>query len=191
MRQLQPVQQYKQTLHEGCGRRFGLEMSRTRLRNHPIWRHATRTRKYGVSCISRTKLAIGLRGGRGILQLNSSTYGCGRARRNIFDLVPADFRSWRKHTLASSRYAGEDRKGMQFSKSRGAVETIESRLVDPYGDFGESLVKAVLPRSGWTHNHHEIIRRIHMIIKQSFMASQMEVEDYFIRKLHGMAVTPI
>ena len=29
-----------------------------------------------------------------------------------------------------------------------------------------------------------------MIIRQSGMVSQVEIEDYFIRKLQGMAVTP-
>ena len=47
-----------------------------------------------------------------------------------------------------------------------------------------------MPRSGWTKHHDEINNQVHKIIWQSGMASQVEVEDYFIRKLQGMAVTP-
>ena len=28
------------------------------------------------------------------------------------------------------------------------------------------------------------------MVRQSGMVSQMEIEDYFIRKLHGMAISP-
>ena len=59
---------------------------------------------------------------------------------------------------------------------------------DPYG---ENLVKAVLPRSRWMYHHDETNQQIHMIVKQSSMVSQMmETEDYFVRKLKGMAITP-
>jgi hypothetical protein len=52
------------------------------------------------------------------------------------------------------------------------------------------LVKVTLPESGWTYHHDEINNQVHKIIRQSGMISQIEVEDYFIRKLQGMAVTP-
>jgi len=58
---------------------------------------------------------------------------------------------------------------------------------DPYG---ENLVKAALPGSDWTYHHDEINGQIHIIIRQSGMVGQLEIEDYFIRKLRGMAFTP-
>ena len=58
---------------------------------------------------------------------------------------------------------------------------------DPYG---ENLARAVLPGSGWTYHHDEINLQIHRIVRQSGMVSQMEIEDYFVRKLHDMSVTP-
>ena len=53
------------------------------------------------------------------------------------------------------------------------------------------MVKATLPCLGWTYHHDEINKQMHKIVRQSGMGSQVEVEDYFIRKLDGMAVTPI
>ena len=54
----------------------------------------------------------------------------------------------------------------------------------------ENLVKAKLPGSGWTYHYDEINSQIHRIIRQSGMVNQLEIEDYFIRKVQGMAVTP-
>ena len=52
------------------------------------------------------------------------------------------------------------------------------------------MVKAILLGLGWTYHHDKINNQVHEIIRQSGMASQIEVDDYFIRELHGMAVTP-
>ena len=52
-------------------------------------------------------------------------------------------------------------------KYGGGKEDIISTC-DPYG---ENLVKATLPRSGWTYYHDEINCQIHMIIRQTCMVS--------------------
>ena len=52
------------------------------------------------------------------------------------------------------------------------------------------MVKATLPGSRWTYHHDEINNQVHKIIRQTGMDSQIEVEDHFIRKLRGTAVTP-
>ena len=48
--------------------------------------------------------------------------------------------------------------------------------------YGENLVKATLPGPGLTYRHDEINNQMHTIIKQSSMVSQLEIEDYLIRK---------
>jgi len=65
----------------------------------------------------------------------------------------------------------------------------ENRIVtsDPYGD---NLVKTVLPGSKWTYHHDEINQQIHIIVRQSDIISQLEIEDYFVHKLTGMGITP-
>jgi hypothetical protein len=70
-------------------------------------------------------------------------------------------------------------------KARGGIDDMVVEC-DPYG---ESLVKASLLGLGWTYHHDEVNDQIHMIIEQYGMVSQIEIEDYFIRKLQGMAIT--
>ena len=70
-------------------------------------------------------------------------------------------------------------------KTGGGIDDIVVEC-DPYG---ENLVKATLHGSRWTCHHDEINGEIHRIIRQSGTVSQIEIEDYFIRKLQGMAVT--
>ena len=57
-----------------------------------------------------------------------------------------------------------------------------------YDAYGENLVKATLPGSGWTYHHDAINNVIHKIIRQSGMESQLEIEDYFINKVREMAI---
>ena len=71
-------------------------------------------------------------------------------------------------------------------KAGGGKDDIISEC-DP---FGENLITAILPRSGWTYHQDEINNQAHQIIRQSGMVSQVKVKDYFIRKLQGMAITP-
>ncbi len=56
--------------------------------------------------------------------------------------------------------------------------------------FGENLAKATLPGARWTYHHDEVNQQIHRMVRQSGMVSQMEIEDYFIRKLQSMAILP-
>ena len=63
-------------------------------------------------------------------------------------------------------------------------------MISTYEPFGENSVKAALLGSGRTYHYDEINNQIHKIIKQSCKVSQLKIEDYFIRKLQGMAVTP-
>jgi hypothetical protein len=56
--------------------------------------------------------------------------------------------------------------------------------------FGENLVKATLPRAGWTLHHDAINLQIHRVARQSGMISTMEVEEYFLRRLHESAIQP-
>jgi hypothetical protein len=60
----------------------------------------------------------------------------------------------------------------------GFIPTLSN--VDPYG---ENLVKATLPGGGWTYHHDGVNLQLHRIFRQSGMTSDMEVEDYFLRKL--------
>jgi hypothetical protein len=53
--------------------------------------------------------------------------------------------------------------------------------------YGENLVKVTLPGGGW---HNGINLHLHKIIGQSGMCSDMEVEDYFLRKLKETAINP-
>jgi len=55
--------------------------------------------------------------------------------------------------------------------------------------YGETLAKATLQGSGWTYYHDEINKQIHMIIQQPYMAMQLEIEDNFIKKLQGTAIS--
>ncbi len=57
--------------------------------------------------------------------------------------------------------------------------------------YGENLVKATLPGGGWTYHHNGINLRLHKIFRQSGMTSDMEVEDYFLRKLRETAINPV
>ena len=56
--------------------------------------------------------------------------------------------------------------------------------------YGENLAKATLPGSGWTCHHDAINNVIDKIIRQFGMESQLKIEDYFINKVRGMAVSP-
>ena len=56
--------------------------------------------------------------------------------------------------------------------------------------FGENLVKATLLGGGWTYHHNGINLQLHRISRQSGMVSDMEVEDYFLRKLRETAINP-
>jgi len=56
--------------------------------------------------------------------------------------------------------------------------------------YGENLVKATLPGGGWIYHHNGINLQLHMIFRQSGMTIDMEVEDYFLRKLREMAINP-
>jgi len=56
--------------------------------------------------------------------------------------------------------------------------------------YGENLVKATLPGGGWTYHHNGINLQLHKIFRQSGMTNDMEVEDYFLRKLRETAINP-
>ena len=56
--------------------------------------------------------------------------------------------------------------------------------------YGENLIKATLPGGGWTYHHNGINLQLHNIFMQSGMFNDMEVEDYFLRKLMETAVNP-
>jgi len=75
---------------------------------------------------------------------------------------------------------------LQKSGKRGGQQ--RETLCDPYG---ENLVKATLPGGGWTYHHNGINLQLHRIFRQSDMTSDMEVEDYFIKKLREMAINPV
>jgi hypothetical protein len=62
----------------------------------------------------------------------------------------------------------------------------ERSLCDPYG---ENLINTVLPGSGWTYHHDEVNLHVHNIVKHSGMASDIEVESYFILRLRESAIT--
>ena len=57
--------------------------------------------------------------------------------------------------------------------------------------FGENLVKATLPGGGWTYHHDGINVQLHQIFRQAGMTSDMEVEDYFLRKLRETAINQV
>jgi hypothetical protein len=75
---------------------------------------------------------------------------------------------------------------LQKSGRRGRQQ--RETLCDPYG---ENLVKATLPGGGWTYHHNGINLQLHRIFGQSGMTSDMEVEDYFLKKLREMAINPV
>ncbi len=56
--------------------------------------------------------------------------------------------------------------------------------------YGENLVKATLPEGGWTYHHDGINLQLHKIFRQSSMTSDLEIEDYFLRKLKETAINP-
>jgi hypothetical protein len=56
-------------------------------------------------------------------------------------------------------------------------------IISVCNPFGENLVNATLPGTGWTYHHDEINNQIHKIVRQSGMVYQVEVEYYVIRKL--------
>ena len=56
--------------------------------------------------------------------------------------------------------------------------------------FGENLVKATLPGARWTYHHDEVNQQIQKMVRQSRMVSQMKIEDFFIRKMQGMVISP-
>ena len=57
-------------------------------------------------------------------------------------------------------------------------------------EYGEKLVKATLPGGGWTYHHNGINLQLHKIFSHSGMCNDMEVEDYFLRKLGETAINP-
>jgi len=56
--------------------------------------------------------------------------------------------------------------------------------------YGENLVKVTLPCGGWTYHHNGINLQLHKICMQSGMVSDMEVKDYFLRKLRETGISP-
>jgi len=52
-----------------------------------------------------------------------------------------------------------------------------------YDTYGENLVKATLLGAGWTLHHDAINLQVHRIARQTGMVSNMEVEDFFFRRL--------
>jgi len=54
--------------------------------------------------------------------------------------------------------------------------------------YDENLVKATLPGSGRTYHHDAINLQIHKIAQHACMTSDMEIEDYFMRKLNESAI---
>jgi hypothetical protein len=61
---------------------------------------------------------------------------------------------------------------------------------NPCDAYGENLVKATLPGGGWMYHHDGINQQLHKIFRQSGMVSDMEVEDFFLRKLRETAINP-
>ncbi len=56
--------------------------------------------------------------------------------------------------------------------------------------YGKNLVKATLPGGGWIYHHNGINLQLHKIFKQSGMCGDMEVDDFFLRKLRETAINP-
>ena len=54
--------------------------------------------------------------------------------------------------------------------------------------YGESLIKVTLFGSGWVYHHDDLNLWVHRIAKKSSMNIDMEVEDYFIRRLRQSAI---
>jgi hypothetical protein len=75
---------------------------------------------------------------------------------------------------------------LQKSGRRG--RQLRETVCDPYGEI---LVKATLPGGGWTYHHNGIILQLHRIFRQSCMTSDMEVEDYFLRKVRERVINPV
>ena len=58
----------------------------------------------------------------------------------------------------------------------------------PCDAYGENLVKATLPGGGWMYHHDGINLQLHKISRQFGMVSDMEVEDFFLRKPRETAI---
>ena len=56
--------------------------------------------------------------------------------------------------------------------------------------YAENLVKGTLPGGGWTYHHNGINLQLHKIFRQSGMCSDIEMEDYFLRRLKETAINP-
>ncbi len=56
--------------------------------------------------------------------------------------------------------------------------------------YGENLVNATLPGGGWMYHHDGINLHLHKILRQSGMTNDLEIEDYFLRKLKETAINP-
>ena len=54
--------------------------------------------------------------------------------------------------------------------------------------YGEILTKVTLSGSGWVYHHDGLNLHVHRIAKQSSMNTDMEVEDYFNRRLRQSAI---
>jgi hypothetical protein len=82
----------------------------------------------------------------------------------------------------------EGLKGYPILQKSGRKERRKRETV--FDEYGEKLVKATLPGGGWTYHHNGINMQLHKIFWQSGMANDMEVEDYFLRRLKEMAINP-
>jgi hypothetical protein len=56
--------------------------------------------------------------------------------------------------------------------------------------YGENLVKATLLEAGWTLHHDAIDLQAHRIARHSGLVSIMEVEEFFLHRLHETSITP-
>jgi len=69
--------------------------------------------------------------------------------------------------------------GQIIKQNAGEVRHVRHAICDAYG---ENLMKATIPGSGWVYHHDELNMQVQRIAKQPGMNNDMEVEDYFIRK---------
>jgi len=51
-----------------------------------------------------------------------------------------------------------------------------------------NLIKAALPGYDWIYHHDDVNLQVHNIAKQSGMTNDMEIENYFIRRLREGAI---
>ena len=51
------------------------------------------------------------------------------------------------------------------------------------------MVKTTLLGSGMTYHHDEIDHQVHKIIRQFGMVNKLEIENYFIHKVRGRAIS--